>query len=112
MNAKQGEWRLPVNSLKEDKMFNDLREFISRADEMGECQHIDGAAAGQADGRSTSASTFRIAGLANDYLLYCAVPDQFAQGGYEVGNTAHGQIEAGLVIGEEMMMARKLRSGR
>lgn len=53
-----------------------------------------------------------IAGLANDYLLYCAVPDQFSQGGYEVGNTAHGKIEAGLVIGEEMMMARKLRSGR
>jgi hypothetical protein len=53
-----------------------------------------------------------VAGLANDYLLYCAVPDQFAQGGYEVGNTAHGKIEAGLVIGEEMMMAGKLRNSR
>jgi len=50
-----------------------------------------------------------IAGLANGLYLYCATPDEFDKGGYEAGNTIFGKIEAGLVIGEEMMIARKLR---
>lgn len=51
-----------------------------------------------------------IAGLANGLFLYCTTPDEFDQGGYEAGNTVYGKIEAGLVIGEELMLARKLNS--
>jgi len=49
-----------------------------------------------------------VAGLSNDHLLYAAMPDDFEEGGYEVDNTAMGIIEAGLIIGEQMMMVRKL----
>ena len=45
-----------------------------------------------------------VAGLANDTMLYCMTPDEFAQGGYEVSNTIFGKIEAGLIIGEEMLL--------
>jgi len=50
-----------------------------------------------------------IAGLANGLFLYLTTPDEYDEGGYEAGNTVYGKIEAGLVIGEEMMIARKLR---
>jgi len=50
-----------------------------------------------------------IAGLANDLYLYCTTPDEYDKGGYEASNTIFGKIEAGLVIGEEMMLAEKLR---
>ncbi len=53
-----------------------------------------------------------VAGLANDTLLYCATPDDFAQGGYEVGNTIYGKTEAGTVIGEEMLLVRKIMAGK
>ncbi|HUT52077.1 MAG TPA: neutral/alkaline non-lysosomal ceramidase N-terminal domain-containing protein [bacterium] len=49
-----------------------------------------------------------VAGLANDTLLYCATPEDFPKGGYEVGNTIFGEIEAGVVIGEQMLLVRKL----
>jgi len=49
-----------------------------------------------------------IAGLANDKLAYCVTPDQIPEGGYEVGATLFGEIEAGLIIGEEMMLLRSL----
>ena len=53
-----------------------------------------------------------IAGLANGLFLYLTTPEVYDQGGYEADNTVYGKIEAGLVIGEEMMLARKLRSSR
>lgn len=49
-----------------------------------------------------------VAGLANDHLLYAATPDDFEQGGYEVDNTALGETEAGLIIGEQMLLVRKV----
>ena len=51
-----------------------------------------------------------IAGLANGLFLYLTTPDEYDEGGYEAGNTVYGKIEAGLVIGEEMMLARKLKN--
>lgn len=53
-----------------------------------------------------------VAGLANDTLLYCAAPEDFPQGGYEVGNTIFGETEAGTVIGEEMLLVRKLMESK
>jgi hypothetical protein len=49
-----------------------------------------------------------VAGLANDHLLYAATPEDFGEGGYEVESTVIGQMEAGLIIGEQMMLVRKL----
>ncbi len=49
-----------------------------------------------------------VAGLANELWLYCATPDEFPRGGYEVGNTMYGEIEAGMVIGEMMMLLDKV----
>ena len=49
-----------------------------------------------------------VAGLANNTMLYCVTPDDFPDGGYEVGNTIFGEIEAGMVIGEQMLLVRKL----
>jgi neutral ceramidase len=49
-----------------------------------------------------------VAGLSNGLWLYCATPDEFERGGYEVGNTMFGKIEAGLVIGELMMLMDKV----
>lgn len=49
-----------------------------------------------------------VAGVANNTLLYCATPDDFKRGGYEVGNTVWGEIEAGIVIGEQMLLVRKV----
>ncbi len=48
-----------------------------------------------------------VAGLANGVFLYCVTPDDFEQGGYEAGNTIYGKIEAGVLIGEQMMLVRK-----
>lgn len=48
------------------------------------------------------------AGLANELYLYCATPDDFPTGGYEVYSTMYGEIEAGLVIGELMMLLDKV----
>jgi len=48
-----------------------------------------------------------IAGLANDKSMYCVTPDDFPQGGYEVGLTIYGEIEAGVLIGEQMLLVRK-----
>lgn len=50
-----------------------------------------------------------VAGLANDIMLYCATPEDFERGGYEVDNTIFGKIEAGLIIGEQMLLVRQLR---
>jgi hypothetical protein len=49
-----------------------------------------------------------VVGLANDHLLYTASPDDFAEGGYEVEMTALGLIEPALLIGEEMLLVRRL----
>ncbi len=49
-----------------------------------------------------------VAGLANDTMLYCMTADEFAEGGYEVGNTIFGKIEAGLIIGEQMLLVDKV----
>jgi neutral/alkaline ceramidase-like enzyme len=49
-----------------------------------------------------------VAGLANEIFLYCVTPEDFPDGGYEVGNTVFGKIEAGIIIGEEMLLVRKL----
>jgi hypothetical protein len=48
-----------------------------------------------------------VAGLANDKSMYCVTPDDFPQGGYEVGLTIYGEIEAGVLIGEQMLLVRK-----
>jgi len=49
-----------------------------------------------------------VAGLANSTMLYCATPEDFPQGGYEVGNTIYGEIEAGIIIGEQMLLVRQV----
>lgn len=49
-----------------------------------------------------------VAGLANDLVLYCATPADFTQGGYEVGNTLFGEIEAAVLIGEQMLLLRQV----
>ncbi|MFO8058212.1 MAG: neutral/alkaline non-lysosomal ceramidase N-terminal domain-containing protein [bacterium] len=49
-----------------------------------------------------------VAGLANDTMLYCMTADEFAEGGYEVGNTIFGKIEAGLILGEQMLLVNKV----
>ncbi len=49
-----------------------------------------------------------VAGLANDIFFYCATAEDFSQGGYEVGLTIYGEIEAGMLIGEQMLMVGKL----
>jgi len=49
-----------------------------------------------------------VVGLANDFYWYCVGPDEFEAGGYEVGNTILGRIEAGLVIGEQLMLIRQV----
>jgi hypothetical protein len=49
-----------------------------------------------------------VAGLANDHGMYAATPGQFARGGYEVDNTVFGQMEAGFLIGEQMLLVRQL----
>ncbi|HUT52078.1 MAG TPA: neutral/alkaline non-lysosomal ceramidase N-terminal domain-containing protein [bacterium] len=49
-----------------------------------------------------------VAGLANDHGMYAATPDQFERGGYEVDNTVFGKIEAGFLIGEQMLLARQV----
>lgn len=53
-----------------------------------------------------------VAGLANDHGLYAATPAQFEQGGYEVENTVFGEIEAGLLIGEQMLLVRRVLRSR
>lgn len=47
-------------------------------------------------------------GVANGLLLYCVTPEEFPLGGYEVGNTIFGKIEAGILIGEQMMLVRRV----
>jgi hypothetical protein len=49
-----------------------------------------------------------VAGLADAGLLYCAAPDDFEEGGYEVDNTIWGPVEAGIIIGEELLMVQEL----
>jgi len=49
-----------------------------------------------------------VAGLANEIFLYCVTPEDFPDGGYEVGNTVFGKIEAGVIIGEQMLLVRQL----
>ena len=49
-----------------------------------------------------------VAGLANASYAYCVTPDEYDRGGYEADATMYGKIEAGLVIGEQMMLVRKL----
>ena len=50
-----------------------------------------------------------VAGLANAHFGYCATPDEFARGGYEVNLTAFGKMEAGFVIGEMMLILRQMK---
>ena len=47
-----------------------------------------------------------VAGLANAKLFYCVTPDDFPQGGYEVGLTIYGKTEAAMLIGEQMLLVR------
>jgi neutral ceramidase len=48
-----------------------------------------------------------VAGLANDHLMYAATPHDFERGGYEVDNTVLGPPEAGILIGEQMLLVRQ-----
>jgi len=50
-----------------------------------------------------------VAGLANAHFGYCATPDEFKRGGYEVALTGFGEIESGFVIGQMMLMLEKLK---
>jgi neutral ceramidase len=49
-----------------------------------------------------------VAGLANDHLMYTATPHDFERGGYEVDNTVLGPPEAGIIIGEQMLLVRQV----
>jgi neutral ceramidase len=49
-----------------------------------------------------------VAGLANDFYLYCVTPDEFERGGYEVQNTMYGKIEAEVVTEELIMILENL----
>jgi hypothetical protein len=46
--------------------------------------------------------------LANDHLLTAATPRDFEAGGYEVYNTALGEVEAGIIIGGQLLLVREL----
>jgi hypothetical protein len=65
-------------------------------------------AALKASARSEATPYPLVVGPANDFYWYCAGPDEFKGGSaYEPGNTIFGKIEAGLVIGEELMLLRR-----
>jgi hypothetical protein len=49
-----------------------------------------------------------VIGLANEEMLYSATPEEFPRGGYEVDNTIFGETEAGILIGEQLMLVRRL----
>ena len=74
------------------------------------------AAPGEALASSAESGQIRhalVVGLANDFYWYCVGPDEFDSGSpYEPGNTVFGRIEAGLIIGEELMLLRRLVAGR
>jgi hypothetical protein len=63
----------------------------------------------KASARSETISHPLVVGLANDFYWYCAGPDELKNGSaYEPGNTIFKEIEAGLVIGEELMLLRRI----
>lgn len=45
-----------------------------------------------------------VVGLANDFYWYCVGSDESEGSPYEVGNTIFGDREAGIVIGEELLL--------
>jgi hypothetical protein len=48
-------------------------------------------------------------GLMNHHYMYATTPAEYRKGGYEAGNTMYGEMEAGFLIGELLLVARELR---
>lgn len=47
-------------------------------------------------------------GLTNDHFLYCTTAEEYKKGGYEADSTMWGELEAGMMVGEMIFLAREL----